>query len=103
MLGRLKMTVTECIEEYKALMPEIFPPPPKGYNPLSKFLNGIKNAGNAVVAGWNGEKYDSSQLETLIKQLVEKYLKKHTGKTVDGNTEPLKEDDIEKNEDSCRV
>ncbi|KAI8190734.1 hypothetical protein KHU50_008767 [Colletotrichum sp. SAR 10_65] len=103
MLGRLKMTVAECIEEYKALMPEIFPPPPEGYNPLTKFWNDLKGVETAARAAWTGQKYDSSQLETLIKQLVEKYLKKHTGKTVDGNTEVLKEDDIETNENSCRV
>ncbi|KAF5650755.1 phospholipase [Fusarium sp. NRRL 52700] len=66
MLGRLEMSVEDCIKEYKKLMGKVFPPPKSWYY---FDLNGYW----ASVA-FNGEKWKSQDLETVIKDLVKRVL-----------------------------
>jgi len=62
MLGRLKMTVQECIDQYSNVMDKVFVP---RYDITKKLL-----------IAKNGEAYDSSVLETIIKKLVQERLQK---------------------------
>jgi len=60
MLGRFKMTVQECRDEYEAFMNEVFPK-----------QSGFKNAFNMLV---HSGKWDDEVLEKVIKRLVKKRL-----------------------------
>jgi hypothetical protein len=62
MLGRLKMTIQECIDQYNNVMKEVFVP-----------KSDLKKKGLVVMYG---EAYESSVLETIIKALVQKRLQK---------------------------
>jgi hypothetical protein len=56
MLGRLQMTVAECIAQYDNVMKEVFPE-----------TGDIKKAFNLAT---HGEFYDSTNLENIIKKLI---------------------------------
>lgn len=56
MLGRLQMTVAECIAQYDNVMKEVFPE-----------TGDIKKAFNLAT---HGEFYDSTNLEIIIKKLI---------------------------------
>lgn len=56
MLGRLEMTVTECIAQYDNVMKEVFPE-----------TGDVKKAFNLAT---HGEFYDSTNLEKIIKNLI---------------------------------
>lgn len=56
MLGRLQMTVTECIAQYDNVMKEVFPE-----------TGDVKKAFNLAT---HGEFYDSTNLEKIIKNLI---------------------------------
>ena len=56
MLGRLQMTVAECIAQYDNVMKEVFPE-----------TGDIKKAFNLAI---HGEFYDSTNLENIIKKLI---------------------------------
>jgi hypothetical protein len=56
MLGRLQMTVAECIAQYDIVMKEVFPE-----------TGDIKKAFNLAT---HGEFYDSTNLENIIKKLI---------------------------------
>ena len=58
MLGRLKMTVEECIANYREFMTKVF-----GSGWLSKMNNWRKT----------GQFYDASILENVIKELLRKF------------------------------
>lgn len=56
MLGRLQMTVAECIAQYDNVMKEVFPE-----------TGDIKKAFNLAT---RGEFYDSTNLENIIRKLI---------------------------------
>jgi len=68
MLGRLEMTVEDCITSYVKFMGEVFP-----QNTTTRKLPfGLGTLWDVSV---NGEKWDSKVLEKVIKRLVEEQLK----------------------------
>ncbi|EWG38305.1 hypothetical protein FVEG_01563 [Fusarium verticillioides 7600] len=70
MLGRLEMSVDECIKEYNALMGDVFPPPQKWtWNPWTWDTNGMWMS---ILS--KGEKWKSEDLEKVIKGLVKRVL-----------------------------
>lgn len=83
MLGRLKMTVDECLEHYQKFMKEIF---------TQRWFSGIKNP---VKIGFGGSKYGAEKLKEVIKNLI----KERTGQ--DADTVTLMDDESQK--DSCKV
>ena len=56
MIGRLSMTVDECLETYRDLAGEVF-----GHPRLLHFRNSL----------WPKDKYDSKNLESIIERVVE--------------------------------
>ncbi|KAI7763831.1 hypothetical protein LZL87_014009 [Fusarium oxysporum] len=65
MLGRLEMSVEDCIAKYNLLMGKIFPPP-KGWS--------WDTHGTVVSSIINGEKWKSDDFEEMIKDLVKEQL-----------------------------
>jgi hypothetical protein len=63
MLGRLEMSVKDCITKYKALSDKIF----------AKWLIGDDAIQKGRI-GFTGARYDSSIVETVFQQLVEQEL-----------------------------
>ena len=63
MLGRLKMTIGECISCYEEFMKQVFPPGKHWYPKAALVDIALK-----------GEKWDSGKLEEVIKKLIEKKL-----------------------------
>lgn len=57
MLGRLRMTIEDCLTQYKRFMNEVFPPD------KSSFRKGASLA-------WNGAMWDATPLEDAIKTLL---------------------------------
>lgn len=89
MLGRLEMTVDDCIKEYKDLMSKIFPSrfidkvatkagnlidfiPSPGF--IKSGMRMVNRAMSGAVTGLDvivrGEKWDASELENVIKKLI---------------------------------
>ena len=66
MLGRLEMTVADCITSYTKFMGEVFP-----QNTVSHKIGGLATLFNVVVGG---EKWDSKVLEKVIKRLIQEQL-----------------------------
>ncbi|KAJ5689918.1 hypothetical protein N7462_004310 [Penicillium macrosclerotiorum] len=60
MLGRLKMSIKDCIDEYNKVMDQVFPPTDKYTKNIKLFKN--------------GEYYDSSNLEKIIQDLIKRKL-----------------------------
>jgi hypothetical protein len=58
MLGRLRMTIDDCIEEYKKMGAAIFGKP-RIFSMRGPIL-------------WNQEKYDHRKLETAIKDVIKR-------------------------------
>jgi hypothetical protein len=83
MLGRLRMTIGECITEYTELSSRIF-----GAGMLEK----------TKAAAGKGAVYNAERLEEQIKSVIKRYTKKYSG----GNEN---EDEImfDPREDSCKV
>lgn len=73
MLGRLKMTVQECIDEYNNVMAKVFIP---------KW--GVTKLGLAIV---KGEAYDHTILEKIIKDLVRRRLGNEEAQLLDMSAE----------------
>ncbi|KAF5625338.1 calcium-independent phospholipase A2-gamma [Fusarium tjaetaba] len=70
MLGRLEMSVDDCINEYNTLMDKVFPPPQKWtWDPSSWKTNGYWMS---ILS--SGEKWKSEGLEKVIKDLVNRVL-----------------------------
>jgi hypothetical protein len=69
MLGRLEMSVDDCIKTYNDLMGDVFPQP----DGWSKYwtINGT-----IVSTLFNQEKWDSAALEQTIKTLIKRELNK---------------------------
>ena len=88
MLGRLEMTVDDCIENYIRFMNEVFPPG----GIVHKVPFGL---GTLVDIMWSGEKWDHKVLEKVIKQLVKEKLQQ------DPETVLLR--DAKNPEPSCKV
>jgi hypothetical protein len=76
MLGRLHMTIDQCIEAYERLASQIF-----GDGALQKTADMITN----------GARYSASALESAIKEIVKQYT---------GNEDTLMRDN---SENSCKV
>jgi hypothetical protein len=73
MLGRFKMTIDECLAQYRSFMTDVFPE--KKSTPIL----------------WGG-RYDSKKLESIIKQLTKKRLGDENAKLLDdaSNKDPCK-------------
>ncbi|KAF5980102.1 calcium-independent phospholipase A2-gamma [Fusarium bulbicola] len=69
MLGRLEMSVQDCIGEYETLVGKVFPPPQVWSTVWSLDLHGWWAS-----ALFSGEKWKSQDLEVVIKDLVRRVL-----------------------------
>jgi patatin-like phospholipase/acyl hydrolase len=66
MLGRLEMTVADCITSYTKFMGEVFP-----QSIVTRKMGGIRTFFKVAVGG---EKWDSNVLEEVIKRLIQERL-----------------------------
>jgi hypothetical protein len=66
MLGRLEMTVEDCITTYTEFMGQVFP--------KSSWPQALIDAGNKVKAARGQPKWDAGDLERVVKNLVHKTL-----------------------------
>jgi hypothetical protein len=70
MLGRLQMSVDECIQQYQSFMSKVF-----NKTKLGKYTS----------FAWNGEFYDAKLLESIIKDLIREKLGKDDVPLLDEN------------------
>lgn len=73
MLGRLKMSIKECIDNYNEVMVKVFP----------KVVSGAWNAGG-------GSRYEASKLEKAIREVVKKQLGNEEALLFDSSDNPCK-------------
>ena len=78
MLGRLKMTIDECIQQYTSVMGKVFP---EGTWKKTRFVT-------------KGEFYDEKPLEDAIKEIVQRKLGNSEAKLIDPDTV---------NENTCKM